>query len=155
MPILLKLLVEFGKGVFGHVHLASDFKALEAGQWSLEAQGDTLNGAQILGDIFAHASVTARRSPHENPALIQQGHAETVDFRLDHIAPSPIRNQPLQAFLKFPQRFGMHRVIKAQHRHCMLDGFKSLGHGAADALGGRIRGDELGMSRFQGFELTE
>ena len=46
-------------------------------------------------------------------------------------------------------------VVEAEHRHLVLDGRKAVGDAAADALGRRIGGDELGMVGLERFEFVQ
>ena len=74
-------LVQFEKGVLGHVNLAAhlaDFRHVPA----LELLRHVLERADIGGDVFALGAVATRGSGYQLAALVAQRHRQAVDLRL-------------------------------------------------------------------------
>ncbi len=89
-----------------------------------EPLGHSPDGAHVVGDVLARATVATGQRPNEPTLLVEQVHGETVDLQLGeevgtgaHLTLDPLRPRP--------QLLEGERVVEAQHPLDMVDGLEA------------------------------
>ena len=98
---------------------------------------------------FAVMSSPTRPSPAgrrhgEDPVLVGQGARDAVDLELADERRSRAGEPPVDACAPRPELVLGERVVQREHRGAVRDRAEQLGRRGADALGRRVRRDELG-----------
>ena len=117
---------------------------------------------QVSGDILAGEAVAPRRALGEPAALVTQGHRQTVDLQLGHIAQlrgvGRSRRKAENAAdprIKRAQLVVAEGVAQREHRPAVADLVERARRCAADALRGRIRRDQGWKRRLERDELRK
>ena len=135
------------------IDLASDFEQ----RWSLARQrlGDIGDRANIVGDVLADLAVAPSGALDEDTVLVAQGDGETIELQLDT---EPGHRLTLQATLRSlipaPQIVDVEGVVQRHHRDRVSDRRERLVDAAADPLGDRVRGDQLGIGLLERNEFV-
>src|SRR5438132_1044252 len=137
-----------------HEDLAADFDLTDRGETAAQRHREASDRPEVLCDLLADAAVPAGGAPHEAAVLVEQGDTQAVDLRLAHVAEARPGQCPVQARLELAKVLGRRRVVEREHRHFVLDGPDRVHWAAGDALGGAVRGDELGERRLEVGELA-
>ena len=139
-------LVEFGKACLGHEDLATHFKSLR--NVFRQAQGQCLNGFEVVGDVVAGLAITACRRLFEHAIFVAHSHSDTIDLRLDDAVDALTAQTFLQAGEEGAEfLFGV-GVVEAHHAHGVRDLREAFQRSAADTLRGRIGRQQIGKLRF-------
>jgi hypothetical protein len=149
-------LVEAGEVGLPQVDLAPDLDG--AGDLTVlrlvEAERQAADGAEVGADVLADGAVAAGGAVVEAAIAVGDGDGEAVDFRLGHV------RDPC-AFRPSADAFGPGRelglgvdVAEGVHGAGVGDLGEAGGWGGADALGGGLGGDELGVGRFEFAQLA-
>ena len=83
LPFQFPLCVQLFKHRLGHIDLSPDDQPLR-GVFDPQRQG--ADGAQVLGHVLAGDAVAPGGAPDKHAVFVFQGHGETVDLGLHHIA---------------------------------------------------------------------
>ena len=135
------------------IDLASDFEQ----RWRVARQrlGDIGDRANIVGDVLADLAVAPSGALDEDTVLVAQRDGETIELQLDT---EPGHRLTLQATLRSlipaPQIVDVEGVVQRHHRDRVSDRRERLVDAAADPLGDRVRGDQLGIGLLECNELA-
>ena len=107
-----------------HVHLTANFEhGGPARRVTSQAQGNLVNGADVLGDIFTGLAVTARGRLYQETTLIAKADRQTVKLQLAAVR-DRCRLRPQADFtsdpgikVACPPRRGVGLRANAEHRH--------------------------------------
>src|SRR6058998_3541673 len=102
----------------------------------------------------ASAPVAPRRAPDEAAVLVEQRDPQAVDLRLAHVRERGARQRAADPGLELAQVVRRGRVVEREHGVVVLDRLEDIGRRPADALGGAVRGDEVGKARLELPELA-
>ena len=150
---LLALPVQLGKARLGEQHLASHLDA--ARHVIQQPQRDAPHRAQVGGDVLAHGAVSACGAAHQHPVFIGEGDREPVELELAHHAERLAVDEGLCPPVPGHELLFVEGVAQGEHR-AGVDGLGEAGDRLrADALGGRVRGYELGVPLLDGAQLPE
>ena len=94
-----------------------------------------------------------RRAPSSG-CLIAQGDAEAVELELGDVVDGEIAGELADAAVPVGELFGGVGVVEREHGAGVADLFEAFGGLAADALGGRVGGEQLGVRGFDALELV-
>jgi hypothetical protein len=155
LPLGLQRPVQPLEGLVGHVDLAPHLQDVQVRERAAEAERDRPDRLQVLGDVLAHPPVAAGGPPDETSLLVQQGDAQAVHLGLADVREALPGEGALEAGLELADLVGGVGVVQTEHGHAVLDRGEPFGHGPADALGGRVGGDEVRVCRLQLFEFVE
>ena len=136
------------------VDLASDLDH-RRGFLRLEASRDRLQGTDVRRDVLAGPAVAARRRHREDPVLVGQGAGDAVDLELADERGGRAGQSTVDARAPGPELLFGERVVQREHRGSMRDRAEQLGRRGADALGGRVRCDQLREVVLDRAELTD
>ena len=102
-------------------------------------------------------AVAARGAAHEAAALVGQRDAEAVDLQLGDVGHRRVAKARAfaHALVEGAQLVLVVGVVETEHRADVLDGGETLGRRAGDALGRRVRGDEVGVLGLEPLELVQ
>ena len=109
-----------------------------------------MDGAKVLGDILAAKAVAAGRAPNQEAVFVGEGHGKAVELELaDHVIALLFQES------RNPGPPSQHIILgegvgQAEHGPGVLDGRKGRKGLGADALAGRVGGDELRVLLFEG-----
>ena len=144
-----------------HVDLAAHFQQLRQ-IITPQLERDRADGAQVGGDTFAGAAIAARHALHQHAILVDERHGQAIELGLAAEAQLVTRILGVSQLQRFrrtlhegAQLIVIEGVVERQHRHRMLHFFKPAGRRGSDTLGGRFRGDQLGIFGFQRLEATQ
>ena len=161
--LALALLVEPLKGGLGHDHFAAHFKGLRQAGFLEPLGGDgerhAANGADVGGDVFADLAVAAgdagdRGARRRLGRLVVQRHAQAVELELGGVFDRQRAGQLAHTAVPVGQLFGGVGVVQREHGPRVAHFFEALGRLAADALGGRVGGEQFGMRGLKALELV-
>ena len=148
---------------FGHEHFATDFQGRRPAA-ALQLERDVAHGAHVDADVFTGRTVATRRAAHQYAILIQQADRQTIELGLTAIfnrrtAAQQVTDRQIQTFgdptIKLTHVGFFKGVTEAEHRHFMTHLGERRQCRAANALGGRVAGDQFRMRGFKGLELVE
>ena len=117
---------------------------------ALHAKRKGADGAGIFGDVFADRAVAARDGLRELAVAIVRRHGESVQLEFGDVAVFGAAEQVAHAAVEIAQFGFVQRIVEAQHRRAVPHLDEALARLSADALGGRIRREQLGMLRSPG-----
>ncbi len=127
-----------------------------------QALRNGLDRAQVGGHVLAGRPVAARRALDEPAPLVAKGDGEAVDLQLGDVAQVRGRLRRRRqaeaapdARVERPQLVMAERVAERQHRPPVADLVERRADRAADALGRRVRGDQLRVGGLERDELAE
>jgi hypothetical protein len=104
------------------------------------------DGAQVHRHLLALVAVAARRSTREHAVLVGEVDREPVDLRLDHISDGLVGIESLAHVLgPLEQALAAGDLLERAHRRQVLHLLEALARRRADALRGRVRGDQVWM----------
>ena len=141
------LLVHALEAVQRQVHLTSYFQI--GGEIAVERVGDALHLAQVAGDILPGLPVAAGGSQDKCSFAIDEAHRQAVDLELGHHAEGLAVQEVGDAAVPRLQVVPAEGVGQAQHGNWMLYLGEAIGRAAADELGGRAGGTDLGVFGLQ------
>ena len=120
----------------------------------LHAHRDRLDRPEVRRHVLAAIAVAAGRPADERAVLVDQVDREAVDLRLGDVL--DIRRAEAFADVLVPllERLVRRHLLKRAHRARVLDLLELVRRRRADALRGRVRGDELGVRVLQSCELV-
>ena len=146
------LLVEPPEGIQREIHLAPH---LHGGRrLPLEHERDRADGAHVGRHVLAAGAVAARRALRQAAVLVGERDGQAVDLWLAHHGEAVRLQQRCGAPVPGGQLIIVEGVAEAEHRQRM-DDLAELGRGCpTDALGRRLRRDELGVRGLQRLELA-
>ena len=156
------LLVDPLEVLLGQIDFAAHLDA--SLRTAAQRQRNRAHGAHVLRHVVATAAVTTGGAANQPSVFIGERDAEAIDLELCYVgraafakATAP-RLIPADAFtnalVERAQVGFVVGVVEAEHRLHVLDLRKTLGRPAADALGRRIGGEQLGMCGFDRLELV-
>jgi hypothetical protein len=122
-----------------------------------EFEWDRANRAEIGGDVFADRAVAAREPAHQDPVLVEERGGGPIELRLGRVLDRAGGAEPLaDPRVELAHLVGGKEGIDRQHRDRVPNLGKVPRHRlAADAMGGRVGGRELGMGRLELLQLLE
>ncbi len=139
-----------------HIDLAANLYQL--GQWGAIALAQSLrhvlDGAHVGRDVLADSAVAAGQGLGEPAALVDEVHAEAIDFRLADVGEDGVGQQALGALLPGAQLVGRAHVGEAEHRRDVAHLGEGGGGLAHHALRWRIGRHERGVRRFERLQLA-
>ena len=126
----------------------------------LDPERDGVDGPQVRRDLLPHLAVPAGRSARELTALVDERDGEAVDLRLAdvfdllHLGAGG-GGQPANADVPGAQLLLVARIGQREHRLEVADLLELLERLRPHALGGRVRGAQLGVRGLQIPQLVE
>ena len=151
------LLVQLREGGDRQVGLAAH---LQQRRGVLDAQRDRADGAQVLGHVLADLAVPARRAAHQHAVLVDQRDRQAVDLRLGHEPDRRVLDAVLLQPRLHPEHPGLQlllvaRVRERQHRLEVAHLVELVERLRPHALGGRVRGQQVGVLGLEVAQLVE
>ena len=152
-------------------HLAAHFQ--HRGGRPAEPDGYVGDGAHRVCDVLAGATVAPGGGPHQDAVLVADRDGQPVELQLDRVGTDGGVLHGRQSLLATgagragsqgamhplvpgPQLFEVERIV--ERHHGLLVAYRRehgvIGRGT-DALGGRVRMDQLGVTCLQGLQLFE
>ena len=136
-----------GVGAFrrlcGQHHLAANLPVIRG--VGFEAQRDGADGPRVFSDFFADHAVAAGDGLRHVAVAIMNGQREPVHLQFGDVGELLIAQKCADAAVEIAQLVLAQRVVQTQHGARMGDLDEAFARLAADALGGRIRRDQLRM----------
>jgi len=148
---LLAVGVEFLEGGVGHDNFPAGFELVSD---SADFEGEAADGAGVGGDVFAFGSVAAGEGELEGTGGVLGGEGEAVEFEFGYVLEGLIAEEVADALIEGAEFGFVEGVVEAEHGGGMAELDEAFAGGAADALGGRVRGDERGVGLFEGLEFA-
>ena len=148
LPRARLCLVQLEEIRLGHEHFAADLD--QRRRTALQPVGDRFHGAQIGRDVLAFGAVAARRAAHEAAMFVGEVDRQPVDLRFGDERERRIRREAHEAArtsAEFGEFLGVHRVVEREHRHAVADLGEAALRRVADAVGGRVRTNQLRKTR--------
>ena len=150
--------IHFLEGGDGHQHFAAHFKIQrDAGflqPFFRDGKRNGADGADVERHVFADGAVAASDAANQFAVLVAQGQRHAVELQfayvIDVFPPAQFVYPPLPV-AQFVFAVG---VIQREHGRRMLRLHETFAGFAADALGGRIGRDQLGMLGLELFQLV-
>ncbi len=145
------LLIELREWLTAENHLAAHLEQFgnPAALGAAKTQRNAADGAEILGNILAVSAVAASRADFEQTVLVNQLHRETIELDLGDVFDIAFGlEHPLDAAVEIAHLLRAHRVGEREHHPAVLHDRELFGRCGADALGGRIRRNQLRMFAF-------
>ena len=146
--------VEPGELFARHEHLAAHLDDRGGRQRAPQHHRNRPDRSKVRRDVLAHAPVAPRRAPDEAAVLVEQRDPQAVDLRLAHVRERGARQRAADPGLELAQVVRRGRVVEREHGVVVLDRLEDIGRRPADALGGAVRGDEVGKARLELPELA-
>ena len=151
------LLVERREGGQRQVDLTAH---LEQPRRVLDPQRDRADRAQVLRHVLAHLAVAARSAADERAVLVDERDREPVDLWLGHEVhlahlDALTREIALRAEHPCGELVLVAGVGERQHRLQMPDLVELVERLTADALGGRVRREQIGMVPLEVTQLVQ
>ena len=133
---------------------------LEQRRRVFHAQRYRADRAQVLRHLLAHLAVAAGGSAHQDPVLVDERDREPVDLGLGDEADvahldSLARQIALAAHHPGCELLLVAGVGQRQHRLQVTDLVELVERLAPDSLGGRVRGEQLGVLRLEIAQLVQ
>ena len=100
----------------------------------------------VLRDVLAAGAVAARGGGDEAAVLVDERAGEAVDLRLADHGEVGALDDVRRALVPGAEAVGVEGVGEREQRHAVLDDAEGLDGGAADALGGGVGRDQLGVA---------
>ncbi len=113
------------------------------------------NGLQVVRDVVAAFAVAAGGAHGQLAVLVGQRDGHAVDLQFDDVGDRLLADHLADALVELAQFVGVVGVVDRQHRQPMLDGRELVDRLAADALGGAVGRDQLGMAGLDVLQLLE
>ncbi len=156
-PLLGAALVERGEVLEGHVQLTSN---LEEGGRVGDVQRNGGDGAEVVGDVLADLTVPAGGAALEHAVAVDQADGEPVDLGLDDVLEAGLGDALAGEVVAHPldprAQLGLGAgVAEGEHRLEVGDLLQAPHGLGADALGGRVGAEQLGVRGLQRPELLE
>ena len=155
--------IERGKIGFQHQHFAAHFDGF-GHIAAVQAQRNIGDGAHIVGNVFAAGTIAAGGRLHQHAASIEQADGQAVEFRFNHIFGLLPGQAAAHAFIK-SEHFAVVKcaglvlrrksIAQREHGHGMHHAGKTGQGCAAHAAGGAFGQAQIGMRRFERFELAK
>ena len=145
--MLLALVIQFFEAFSVHVNFTADFKKFRGAV--AQALRHRPNRPNVLGDIVAHASISARCCLAKPAVFVNERHRNAVHLWFDYHRDFFVRQKPLNARVEILHFFFRVSVVEAKHRNEVRDLLERLERFPADPLGGRIWRDEIRELRLQ------
>ena len=154
LPLIQRLEV-----VAAHVHLAAHFE--HGRRIAGQAQRNLSDGSDVGRDLFARFTISPSGRLNQNAVFIAQAHGQAIKFELAHINDSRIGLRQAQLFADAGVKglgsagFGVGFGSDAEHGHPVGDLGKSVEHGPAHTLSGRIGSQQFGMGQLKRLQLPK
>ena len=140
------------EGFVGEVDFAADLAAVNGFS---EADRDGGNGFDVGGDIFAPDAVAPGDAAEQEAVFVGEAEGHAVDFEFSDVTEIFAWEFAADAGFELPEFvFGV-GVVQAEHRDVVDNGGKGFTQVGADALGGGIGADEVGVFGFEVDEFPE
>ncbi len=140
-----------------HVDLAAHLEVVRSGR--LQLLRHVADRGDVGGDVLSGHPVAARRGLDEAAVDVGERHRDPVDLRFAGEVERlevDVGQQPAEPVAPCVELGLAERVVEAHHRDAMADRREELRRRrAADALGRRVRGDDLGVVGLDPLELAE
>ena len=147
----------------GHEHFAAHFQGRRPAA-AVQLERDVAHGAHVDADVFAGGAVAARGAAHQHAVLIEQADRQAIELGFAAVfhrraGAEQIAGRQVQAFghptVELAHVGFFEGVAEAEHRHFVTHLGERRQRRAADPLGRRVAGDQVGIGRFEGLELVE
>ncbi len=137
-----------------HEHLAANFEVIRD-PFSPQAERDAAHRAQVAGDILAGIAVAARGAEDKAALHVGEADGQAVELRLGGILDLFAVQALADTAVEVGDVLLAEGVRQREHRRAVADLGEFRRRQGADALGGGLRADQLGMPRFQPLQLAE
>ena len=147
----------------GHEHLAAHFQHRRPTA-AVQLERDVADGAHVDADVFAGGAIAAGRAADQGAVLVKQRHRQAVELGFAAVvnrsaAAEQVTGGQVEAFgdtaVELAQVDFFEGVAEAEHGDFVANlGERGQGR-IADALGGRVGGDQVRVVGFKGLEFAE
>ena len=120
-----------------------------------EPQRQRPDRPQVAGDVLPDLSVPPRRAPHEPAVRIDEFHRQPVVFGFQAVFEVLPTDLPLHPVGELAELRLVVDALEREHRRLVLHFGEPVGHRSADALRGRVGGDEFLVGGFEALQLPE